>query len=31
MFQYEIWSPSAPDKLYTIEDFIGYDSYTKYR
>ena len=25
MFQYEVWSPSAPDKLYTVDDFIDGD------
>ena len=27
MFQYEVWSPSASDKLYTVVDFYG-DFYT---
>ena len=25
MFQYEEWSPSAPDKLQTVDDFIDSD------
>ena len=31
MFQYEVWSPSAPDKLYIVKDFIDGDFYTKKR
>ena len=31
MFQYEVWSPSAPDKLYTVDDYIGGDFYNKKR
>ena len=29
MFQYEVWPPSAPNKMYTIDDFIGGGFYTK--
>ena len=31
IFQYEVWSPSAPNKLFTIDDFIDGDFYTKKR
>ena len=31
MFQYEVWSPPAPDKLYAIDDFIDGDFNTKKR
>ena len=31
IFQYEIWSPSGPDKLYNIGDFIDGDFYIKKR
>ena len=27
MFQYEVWSPSVPDKLYTVDNFIDGDFY----
>ena len=29
MFQYEAWSPFEPDILYTVDDFIDDDIYTK--
>ena len=29
MFQREVWSPSAPDKLYAVDDFIDGDFCTK--
>ena len=29
MFEYEVWSPSAPDKLYNIDGFSDGDFYTK--
>lgn len=29
IFQYEVWSPSAPDNLYAVDDFIDSDFYTK--
>ena len=29
--QYEVWLPSVPDKLYTIDDFIDVFLYTKKR
>ena len=25
MFQYEVWSPSLPHELYTVDDFIDGD------
>ena len=31
MFQYEVWSPFAPDTLYTVDDFIDGDFYNKER
>ena len=31
MFPYEVWLPFAPDKLFTVDDFIDGDFYTKKR
>ena len=31
MFQYDVWSPSMPDKLYTVDDLIDGVFYSKYR
>ena len=31
MFQYEVWSPSAPDKLNTVDDLIDGGFYPKKR
>ena len=29
MLQYEVWSPSAQDKLYTVDEIIDGNFYTK--
>ena len=31
IFQYEAWFSFAPDKLYTVDDFVDGDFYTKKR
>ena len=31
MFQYEVWPQSAPDTLYTVNDFIYGDFHSKKR
>ena len=28
LFEYDVWSPSAPDKLYTVGHFFGGDFFT---
>ena len=29
MFEYEVWSPSAPDTLYSVDNFIDGEFYAK--